>query len=135
MSRSKVILFKSYCPDAQTNTQPTHYCLYLYLSLCHVLCIILYCLTRRSLSIKRKRYWNRPVAYPICRSVCLSVGLSNWKVYCGKTADWIRMPFGMVNGVGREVSVLDGVVIIKKEGAVLVMIVEHSIVTSGDFAA
>jgi len=31
-------------------------------------------------------------------------------VYCGKTADWIRMPFGMVNGVGRWMGVLDGVV-------------------------
>jgi len=28
-------------------------------------------------------------------------------VYCGKTADWIRMPFGMVSGVGREMGVLD----------------------------
>ena len=30
-------------------------------------------------------------------SVCLSVR----KVYCGKTADWIRMPFGVVSGVSR----------------------------------
>jgi len=30
-------------------------------------------------------------------SVCLSVP----KVYSGKTADWIRMSFGMVSGVGR----------------------------------
>jgi len=29
-------------------------------------------------------------------------------VYCGKTADWIRMPFGMVSGVGQRMSVLDG---------------------------
>jgi len=34
-------------------------------------------------------------------SVCLSVCLSVLKVYCGKTADWIRMPFGMVSGIGR----------------------------------
>ena len=34
-------------------------------------------------------------AWTICRSVRLSA------VYCGKTAEWIRMPFGMVNGVGR----------------------------------
>jgi len=31
------------------------------------------------------------------------------QVYCDKTADRIRMPFGMVSGVGREMSVLDGV--------------------------
>jgi len=30
-------------------------------------------------------------------------------VYCGKTADWIHMPFGVVSGVGRGMGVLDGV--------------------------
>jgi len=38
-------------------------------------------------------------------SVCLSVYV--WKVYCVKTADWIRMPFGMVSGVSRGMGVLD----------------------------
>jgi len=37
-------------------------------------------------------------------SVCASVR----KVYCGKTADWIKMPFGVVSGVGRGMGVLDG---------------------------
>ena len=37
-------------------------------------------------------------------SVCLSVR----KVYCGKTAAWIRMPFRMVSGVGRGMGVLNG---------------------------
>jgi len=46
--------------------------------------------------------------------VCLSVR----KVYCGKTADWIWMPFVMVSGVSRGMGVLDGV-IVKGEGAVL----------------
>jgi len=36
----------------------------------------------------------------VCLSVCLSVCRYVRKVYCGKTADWIRMPFGMVSGVG-----------------------------------
>jgi len=36
--------------------------------------------------------------------VCLCVR----KVNCGKTAEWFRMPFGMVNGVGRGMDVLDG---------------------------
>ena len=54
-------------------------------------------------------------------SLCVSVfvGLSIWKVYCGKTADWIRMPFGMVSGVRRGMAVLYGVVIVEGEGAVL----------------
>ena len=38
----------------------------------------------------------------------LSVFLSARKVYCGKMADWIRVPFGVVSRVGREMGVLDG---------------------------
>ena len=34
--------------------------------------------------------------------------LSVRKVYCGKTAKWIRLPFGILSGVGREMGVLDG---------------------------
>ena len=33
-------------------------------------------------------------------SVGLSVCLLVWKVYCGKMAEWIRILFGMVSGVG-----------------------------------
>ena len=42
------------------------------------------------------------------QSVCLRVGLSVLNVYCGKTDDWIQMPFGVVSGVGRGMGVLDG---------------------------
>jgi len=38
----------------------------------------------------------------------MSVSLSVHKVYCGKMTEWIRMPFGTVSGVGREMGVLDG---------------------------
>jgi len=38
------------------------------------------------------------IRLPICRSA---------KVNCGKMADWIRMPFGMVSEVGRGMGVLD----------------------------
>jgi len=48
-----------------------------------------------------------------------SVGLSLWKAYCGKMAEWIRMPFGMVSGVGRGMGALDGVVIFEWGRAVL----------------
>jgi len=41
-------------------------------------------------------------------SVRLSVGLPIRKVYCGKMVEWIRMPLGMVSGVGRVMGVLDG---------------------------
>jgi len=30
------------------------------------------------------------------------------EVYCGKTADRIRMPFGMMSGIGRGMGVFDG---------------------------
>jgi len=55
----------------------------------------------------------------LCVSVCLSVCLSVQRVYCGKTAERIRMPFEEVSGVGRGMGVLDGVVIVEGEGAVL----------------
>jgi len=54
--------------------------------------------------IQRKCSLNRVLAYPICQSVCLS----DRKVYCGKTADWIRMPFGVFSGIGRGMGVLHG---------------------------
>jgi len=28
-------------------------------------------------------------------------------MYCGKTADWIQVPFGVMIGVGRGIGVLD----------------------------
>ena len=46
-------------------------------------------------------------------------------------ADWIRMLFGMVSRVGRGTGVLDGVVIVKGEGAILGMSLGHPIVTNG----
>ena len=47
---------------------------------------------------------------PICQSVCQSVCPESVlrKMYCGKTADWNQMPFGMVSGVDRGMGVLDG---------------------------
>jgi len=48
----------------------------------------------------------------------MSIGLSVRKEYCGKTAEWILMPFGTVSGVGRGMGVLDGVVIVEGEEAV-----------------
>ena len=39
----------------------------------------------------------------LCVSVCVCVR----KVYCGKTADWIRMPFGVVSVVGLGMGVLE----------------------------
>jgi len=38
------------------------------------------------------------------------------KVYCGKMADWIRMQFQVVSGVGRVIGVLDGIVFVEGKG-------------------
>ena len=74
-----------------------------------------------------------------CRLAHLSVSLSACRpvrdVFCGKTADLIRMPFWMVSGVGRGMGVLDGVVIVEGEGAVLRVNLGRPIVTNGKFAA
>ena len=56
-------------------------------------------------TIKVSGSWYRPVANPMCRS--LSVCLSVRGVYCGKTAHWIWMSFGVVNAVDRGTGVLD----------------------------
>jgi len=45
------------------------------------------------------------------------------------------MPFGVVSGVGREMGVLDGVVIIKREWAVLGVNLGRPVVTIGAFVA
>jgi len=66
-------------------------------------------------------------------SVGLSASLSVWKVYCGKTAEW--MPFEMVSGVGRGMGVVNGVVIIEGEGAVLGVNLGCLMVTNGDLVA
>jgi len=58
-------------------------------------------------------------------SVGLSVCQSVWKVYCGKTADWIWMPFGVMSGVGQGMGVLDGVLMPQGEGEVLVIFCSH----------
>ena len=67
--------------------------------------------------------------------VCLSVGQSVQKLYSGKMAEWIRMPFGMVSRVCRGMGVLDGVFIVEGEGGVFGMNLWCPIVTNGDFVA
>jgi len=42
--------------------------------------------------------------------------------YCGKTADWIRMPSGVVSGVGPGIHVLDGNPRASREGDVSGMV-------------
>ena len=50
-------------------------------------------------SVSARRIELSSIGLSVCRSVR--------KVYCGKTAEWIRMTFGMVSGVRRGISVLD----------------------------
>jgi len=74
------------------------------------------------------------IAHGACLSSTPSVGLSVRKVYCSKTADWIRIPFGMVSGVGRGMGVLDGGGDCRGERAVLGVNLGRPIVTNGAFA-
>ena len=75
----------------------------------------LYCTVITSASLSISRPYKR---YCVDLSPSPSVGRSVRKVYCSKIADWIRIPFGVVNGVGREMGVLNRV-IVKGKGAVL----------------
>jgi len=50
-------------------------------------------------------------------SVALCVNLSVQKVYCGKTADWIRMLLGMVSGSVKGWVYQMGVVIVEGKGS------------------
>ena len=63
----------------------------------------------------------------MCLSVCQESVL--WQ-----TADWILIPFGVVSVVDRGTGVLDGVVIVEEEGAVLAVNLGRPILTNGDFA-
>ena len=68
----------------------------------------------------------RLVGLCVCRSVCPESVL--WQM-----ADRIRMPFLVVSGVGRGTGLLDGVVIVEREGAVLRVNLGRPMVTNGDF--
>jgi len=70
-------------------------------------------LVHRSLSIKRHSL------VLVSRLDHLFVCLCVLKVYCGKTAEWIRRLFVMVSGVGRGMSVLDRGGYNQREWAVL----------------
>jgi len=65
------------------------------------------------------------IRMPICRST---------KVNCGKTADCIWIPMGVLRGVSRGLGVLDRVVIIEGEGAVFRINLGRPIVTNETFA-
>jgi len=74
-----------------------------------------------SISVYVMEHSHRP---SFCLSVCL------FAVYCGKTAECIRMPFGMVSGMYyMRVVIVDG------EAAVLGVNLGRPFVTNGDFDA
>jgi len=55
--------------------------------------------------------------------------------YCGKTADWIQMPFGVVSGVGLGMDVLDFGGDRRRGRGSLGVNLRHPIVTNGDFVS
>jgi len=62
----------------------------------------------------------------------VSVGLEG---ALGKTAEWIRMPFGMMNAVGRGMGALDGRGDPRKKRVSFGVNLGRPIVTNGDFVA
>jgi len=66
-----------------------------------------FCIFSASLS-EHKRSWYGTFVWTMCRSIGRLVGQLVCKVYCGKMACCIQMPFGVVSGVGRGMGVLDG---------------------------
>jgi len=70
-------------------------------------------------------YVTEHVGWSVCLSVCLSAR------YCGKTAEWIQILFGKMSEIGRGMGVLDGVDIVKGEGADIVFWTSHCTVTNG----
>ena len=75
----------------------------------------------------------------ICRrrsvglSVRTCVGRSDCPVHCGKTADRIQMPFGIVGRTGPEMRQVVGIG--PREGVLLGANLGRAIVTNGDFTA
>ena len=68
--------------------------------------LVAYFRPRRSRSVATCSRQTFP--WTICRSVCASVGRSVCPVHCGKTADWIRMPFGVIGRTGPGIRQLTG---------------------------
>ena len=69
------------------------------------------------------------------QSVGQSVSLSVRKVYCGKTVEWIRMPFGMVWGQSSDRYIRWGGDQSPKGKRQFWSEFGHPIVTNGDFVA
>ena len=70
-------------------------------------------------------------------SICLLVSLCVYvcPVDCGKTADWVWMPFGMVGWLGPRVRQVVGVGDCPMGMGNLGVNVGHPIVTDGEFVA
>jgi len=57
-------------------------------------------------------------------------------VYCGKTNEWIRVPFGVMSGVGRGMGVLDRRGYRRRgTGSKCGVNAGRPVVTNGDFVA
>ena len=83
-------------------------------------------------------YSRQTFPWTICRSVRTCVGRSVYPVHCGKMADRIWMPFGIVGRTGpgmRQVAGFGNMGIHPWEGVFLAANLWRAIVTNGDFTA
>jgi len=86
-------------------------------------CAVIFAIAQLSCLLARRYQYSECTQYSCWPFARPSVGLSvcrsvRWAI-CGKMADWIWRPFGVMSGVGRGMGVSDGVVIVKEERAVL----------------
>jgi len=91
---------------------------------------------RRSRSAAVYSRQNFPVYdLSVCWSVRRSVGRSVCPVHCGKTADRIRMPFGIIGRTGPGMRQVVGFGDRSAGRSTFGANLEHAIVTNGDFTA
>ena len=84
-------LCQSRLPDTKKLTcfvAPSEHCLFCALQMHSLLLLLLLLLGRVAVCTAKAAYSYRSFPRTMCWCVC--------PVHCGKTADWIRMPFGMV---------------------------------------
>ena len=80
-------------------------------------------------------YSRQTFAWTICRSVCTYVRRSVCPVHCGKTADQIRMPFGIIGRTGPGIREVVGFGDRSTGRGTFGANLGRAVVTDGDFTA
>ena len=90
-------------------------------------------ITRPRRSRSAAAYSRQTFPWTICRSIHMCIRPSVCPVHCGKTADRIRMPFGVIGQTGPGMKQVVGFGDRSMEGIFLGANLWRAIVTNGDF--